>query len=316
MRKSVGIDVGKEELFVHYRVTGESWVFKNSKKPRKKLLSLIKKLQAKLVVMEVTGNYHRDLVEELDSAGIEMLIANPKRVRDFAKGIGKVAKSDTIDAEVLSWYGEKSEEAATKLPSKKIRMLQDLCSRREQLIEMLTQEKNRLSELPNSYPESAKTCLIQVIGSLKVNLKAIEKESQKLLESDDELKEKSQVLRRTKGVGPVVAMVLLAFMPELGQISKRQIASLSGVAPIIRQSGKFKGQRKIFGGRAAIRSALYMAALSACRFDPRLEEFYQRLLEKGKRTKVAQVACMRKLIIRLNASMKEYLSGEVREVTA
>lgn len=305
MRKAVGIDVGKEELEVYYRATGEDFCFRNSLKPRKKLIKTIKKLSPDIIVFENTGSYHLELMEELEESGLSMLIVHPNRVRNFAKGLGKIAKNDPIDARVLSWYGEKSEEEPTVLPTKSERALRNICARREQLNEMLVQEKNRLSELPKYMPDSVKQGIKRSIKHLEQELVVLGQELEQAINDDNALLSKAELLQSSKGVGKIVAAYIIAFLPEIGSLSKGEVAALTGVAPYDRDSGKYRGQRKIFGGRTTVRSALYMAALSAVRWDPILKQFYEKLLEKGKLKKVALVACMRKLIIKLNAMVRD-----------
>lgn len=316
MRTAIGIDVGKEELDVYYRATGEDFRFKNSRRPRMKLIKLIKKLSPDIVVFENTGNYHLELMEELEEAGISMLIVHPNRVRNFARGLGKIAKSDPIDAKVLSWYGEKSEEEPTVLPTKAERSLRNICARREQLNEMLVQEKNRLSELPKSMPDCVKQGIKRTIKNLEQELVVLGQVLDFAISDDDELSSKAKLLQSAKGVGKIVAAYIIAFLPEIGSLSKGEVAALTGVAPYDRDSGKYHGQRKIFGGRTTVRSALYMAALSAVRWDPILKPFYEKLLKKGKPKKVALVACMRKLIIKLNAMVRDNTPCRQAVITA
>ena len=305
MRTSVGIDVGKEELEVFIGSTEESRTYKNSRKARKSLIKLLGKLAPEIIVFENTGSYHRELMEELEEKGLPMLIANPKRVRDFARGLGKLAKNDKVDAQILCWYGEKSDEPPTTLPSHAERELRDLSARRDQLNRMIIQEKNRLSELPSSVPEVIRASIESVLDSFEQELEALDCAIAEVIQSDPELSQKSELLQSIKGVGEVVSAALISHMPELGTLSKREVASLAGVAPFDHDSGKFSGQRKIFGGRNPVRAALYMAILSATRFCPPIRDLYLRLIEKGKKKKVAQVACMRKLIVILNAMLRD-----------
>jgi len=305
MRKSFGIDVGKNELVYFSREGKTLGVVKNSAAGREKLINIIKKLSIDLVVFENTGIYHLDLAEDLGSQGISFLIANPKRMRDFAKGLGKLAKTDKIDAEVICWYGEKTDESPTLPPSKKMRELKDLNSRRAQLIEFRIAEKNRLSELRKSTPIAIRSSIKQSIKTTMKQVSQIENAMLAIVDADEELKNNYKYLLSVKGVGKITAIVLVATLPELGTLSKRQISSLCGVAPFNNSSGGFAGKRKIYGGRRIVRSALYMAILSATRYNPPIREMYKRLLANGKLKRVAQVACMRKLIITLNAIVRD-----------
>jgi len=305
MRKSFGIDVSKKELVYFSSVGKIKGEVENSVVGRNKLISLIKKLSIDLVVFENTGIYHRDLAEDLELNCIPFLIADPRRMRDFAKGLGKLAKTDKIDAAVICWYGEKTDENPTTLSSKKMRELKDLNSRRAQLVELRIAEKNRLSELRKSTPIAIRSSIRQSIKSIMKQVSQIENAMLAMVDADEELKNSYRYLVSVKGVGKITAIILVATLPELGTLSKRQISSLCGVAPFDNSSGGFAGKRRIYGGRRIVRSALYMAILSATRYNPPIREVYKRLLANGKLKRVAQVACMRKLIITLNAIVRD-----------
>jgi transposase len=301
--KSFGIDVDKKELkYFSREVKGK---VNNLRDGRLKLIGIIKKLSIDLVVFENTGVYHRELARDLESHGIRFLIANPGRVRKVAMGLGKLAKTDEIDAEVLCWYGKKTDESPSVLPSKEMQELKDLNSRRSQIIESRISEKNRLSELPKSTHSAVRSSLNESLRSLKKQIKQIDSAMKELVMADEELKRKYERLMSITGVGDITAVVLIATLPELGTLSKRQISSLCGVAPFNNSSGGRVGKMSIYGGRRLVRSALYMAILSATRYNPPISDVYKRLLANGKLKRVAQVACMRKLIITLNAMLRD-----------
>lgn len=305
MRKSIGIDIGKKELFYCYRNKNVEGSCNNDREGRKKLIRWIKKEDAEIVVFENTGIYHRDLMDELVESNILFLVANSKNVRDFAKGLGKLAKTDKIDAKIISWYGEVSELAPTNLNSKTQRALRDLCTRRAQLIKIQVKEKCRRSEVPKSTPKEIKLSIGRILKAVSKELKVVEKEILELIASDEAIKKKAEIIRTNKGIGKVTAAVAVAVLPELGTLTGEQISSLTGVAPFDNSSGQHQGKKKIFGGRSIVRTSLYMATLSATRFNPPIKAMYQRLLAKGKPKKVAQIACMRKLIVTLNAMVRD-----------
>lgn len=305
MRKSIGIDVGKKELVYCYRNRNLEGSCSNDKEGRRKLIGWIKKQDAEIVVFENTGIYHRDLMDELVESDILFLVANSKNVRDFAKGLGKLAKTDKIDAQIISWYGEVSELPPTNLNSQTQRALRDLCTRRAQLMEIRVKDKCRQSELLKSMPKEIKLSICRMLKTVKKELDILDKVILKLIASDDCLQKKAESIQSIKGVGEVTAAIIIATLPELGNLNKKEIASLCGVAPFDNSSGQHQGKKRIFGGRSIVRSSLYMAALSATRFNPPIKTMYVRLLANGKLKKVAQIACMRKLIITLNAMLRD-----------
>jgi transposase len=305
MRKSIGIDVGKKELVYSYRNRNIEGSCSNNKEGRSKLISWIKKQDAEIVVFENTGIYHRDLMDELVESDILFLVANSKKVRDFAKGLGKLAKTDKIDARIISWYGEVSEQGATNLNTQTQRALRDMCTRRAQLMEIRVKDKCRQSEILKSMPKAIKLSISRMLKAVKKELEILDNEILRLINSDEVLQKKADSIESVKGVGSVTAAIIIATLPELGRLNHKEIASLCGVAPFDNSSGQHQGKKKIFGGRAIVRSSLYMATLSATRFNPPIRKMYLRLLERGKLKKVAQIACMRKLIITLNAMLRD-----------
>jgi transposase len=254
-----------------------------------------------LVVMEATGGYERPWVAALLDAGIPVAVVNPKRVRDFAKAMGHLAKTDRIDAAVIARYAEVAQpRPLEKMPAKQAQ-LQDLVNRRRQVLSMRTTEHNRLETAATA---AARRSIGTVRKILDRELQRLEKEITALVESDEDWRQKTELLQGVPGVGPVTSTNLVAELPELGRLNRQEIAALVGVAPFNRDSGEHRGKRFISGGRSQIRSVLYMAALSASRHNPKLQQFAQRLKAAGKPAKVWITACARKLLIILNTMVQ------------
>lgn len=300
-RESIGIDVSKALLDVYSTKSEKSEQFTNDSIGIKKLLRWVKSEGVEIVCLEATGAYSRKLVRALESAAISFLVVNPKRLRDFARGLGKLAKTDKLDARVIAFYGEKSDDEGTSLRSKEEEELKELCTRRQQVSEMLVQEQNRLSVAEkNTAPSIRET--IKFLSSQLKKLGALIEEKLKQTES---FSHRASLLCSVKGIGPVTCAILVSCLPELGKLGKREVASLCGLAPFNHDSGTFRGVQRIFGGRTIVRSALYMATLTAVRYNPALRTVYQRLLAVGKKKKVALIACARKLVIILNAIVRD-----------
>lgn len=264
------------------------------------LVAALTPLAPTLIVCEATGGYEREVVTALASAGLPIVVVNPRQVRDFARATGQLAKTDQLDAAVLARFAQQVQPAVRPVPSAAQQQLQALVLRRRQLIEMLGQETNRL-----------RLARPEVRRRLAAHVRWLEREVdhadgtlQAALEASPVWQVQDDLLRSIPGIGPVVARTLLALLPELGQLDGRQIAALVGVAPLNRDSGQHRGRRQVWGGRAPVRAALYMAALVASRRNPVLHAFYQRLRAAGKPAKVALVACMRKLLVIANAVLK------------
>lgn len=300
-RKSIGIDVSKDKLDTYSTKSKEWGIYENQTKGINKLIKYIKQEAVEIVVLEATGCYARQAIRSLDEAGIKLLIVNPRQLRNFARGLGKLAKTDKLDAQVIALYGEKSDDQPSKIPSKDEEGLKDLCSRRQQLAGMLTQEQNRLKQAPKELKNNIKA----TIRFLQEQIKSLAKMIEQKINSKEEFAIKASKLTAIKGIGPVVASTLISSLPELGQLNKRQIVALVGLAPFNRDSGKSKGQKSIFGGRTIVRNALYMATLSIVRYDQRFKEKYQFLVSSGKKKKVALIACARKLLISLNSMIRD-----------
>lgn len=297
----VGIDVSKATLDVYLSLDKKSFSTPNAEPGIQHVIERLPPPGSCLIVVEATGIYQRPLVLALVDRGHRVAVVNPSRVRDFAKGLGILAKTDRIDAQVLARFAEQARpRCIDKIPEKQLE-IQALVTRRRQLVEMRKVEKH--------HQESASLKVVvkniqKVIQVLDKQISDIEAQIEKLLESDDDWKAKAEILASVPGVGKVTALSLLAQLPELGEVNRREIASLVGVAPFNCDSGMFQGKRRIRGGRADLRSVLYMAALTAIRCNPTIKAFAQRLQALGKPFKVVAVACMHKLLSILNVMLK------------
>lgn len=297
----VGIDVSKASLEVAVRPAGESWSAANTPEGIAPVIQRLAQLHPILVVVESTGGLERLLVAELCFAHLPVALVNPGRVRDFAKSTGELAKTDKLDAAVLAHFAEAVKPAVVLLPSEQEQVLSALMTRRRQLVEMLTAEKNHLL----STPSKTRNWVERNIASLKQQLTELNQEIDDFIKHDPAFRDKEQILRSAPGVGPITAAILLSHLPELGKLDRKKIAALVGVAPFNRDSGPKSGKRQVKGGRTAVRAVLYMATVCAVRFNPVLNAFYSRLLQHGKPKKVALVACMRKLLTFLNAMIRD-----------
>lgn len=296
----IGIDVSKKSLDICIRSTGEVFRESNDNNGLKQLNKKLAAYAPCLIVMEATGGYELSALIALQQADFNVSVVNPRQVRDFAKATGRLAKTDCIDATVLAHFGEAIEPVPKeKVLQEQLELLQ-LQQRRRQLINMQVMEKNRL----HTASEKIKKHIEKSIIFLKKQLKTIEENIAMNIAQDKELSNKSELLATTKGVGIVTVGVLITELPELGKLSHKEITALVGVAPLNRDSGTMKGKRSIWGGRGSVRTSLYMATLTAVRFNPAIKAFYQRLCDAGKLKKVALIACMRKLLIVLNAMLK------------
>lgn len=296
----VGIDVSKDKLDVAVRPSGEILSFSNDEDGISLMVDFIKPLSPLLIVLEATGGLETASVGILAAKGLPVVVINPRQVRDFAKATGKLAKTDAIDAHVIARFGEAVRPEIRPLKDQETQKLDALITRRRQIVEMITAEKNRLG---SATPWTRKDIQNHIAWLEKCLMKA-DKDLNNLLRKSPVWREKNDILRSTPGVGPVLSMTLLSNLPELGTLNRKQIAALVGVAPLNRDSGLFRGKRKIWGGRASIRSVLYMSVTCAIRFNPLIKKFYQHLRNAGKVHKVAMTACMRKLLIILNTMIK------------
>jgi len=296
----VGIDVSKDKLDVAVRPSGEIISFSNDEDGISLMVDFIKPLSPLLIVLEATGGLETASVGMLAAKGLPIVVINPRQVRDFAKATGKLAKTDVIDAHVIARFGDAIRPEIRPLKDQETQKLDALITRRRQIVEMITAEKNRLGTATSWTRKDIQNH----IAWLEKCLMKADKDLNNLLRKSPVWREKNDILRSTPGVGPVLSMTLLSNLPELGTLNRKQIAALVGVAPLNRDSGLFRGKRKIWGGRASIRSVLYMSVTCAIRFNPLIKKFYQHLRNAGKVHKVAMTACMRKLLIILNTMIK------------
>lgn len=296
----VGIDVSKAQLDVAIRPTGEKESFANDKAGIKALVKRLAKIEPTLIVLEATGGYERQVTRALVSADLPVVVVNPRQVRDFAKATGQLAKTDSIDAAVLAHFAEVIRPELRPLPDVVTLELRALTARRRQILEMIAAENNRLAMTSKAVAKR----IDAHIRWLEQELERANQELDRAIEQSPIWKENDELLRSAKGIGPVTSRTLLAELPELGTLDRKQISALVGVAPFNRDSGSLKGRRSIWGGRAPVRCALYMATLVATRRNPVIRDFYKRLTAKGKLFKVALVACMRKLLTILNSMIK------------
>lgn len=296
----VGIDVAKDQVDVAVRPSGRVWSVSYDEAGVDGLVAELNKLAPEAVIAESTGGLELPLVAALAAESLPVAVINPRQARDFAKSTGQLAKTDRLDAQVLAHFGEAVRPPMRALPDADTHALGSVLARRRQVVDILVAEKNRLSRAtPEIRPriEAHITWLEDELGDLDTDLRDRVRKSPLWREKDD-------LLQSVPGVGQQVSLTLLAYLPELGTLNRKQIAALVGVAPFNRDSGPRRGRRSVWGGRARVRSALYMGALVASRRNPALREFYQRLLEAGKPKKVALTACMRKLLIILNSMVR------------
>lgn len=297
----VGIDVSKAQLDTAFGAEAEVVGLANDAAGISQLLERLKALRPSLVVMEASGGYETAAATAIAAAGWRLAVVNPRQVRDFARATGRLAKTDRIDARILSVFGKAIEPQVTSLPDEEAQALQALLLRRQQLVTMRGQESQRLEHAQSVMRKNIKKhidWLDQEIDKLDVDLTAG-------LRKSPAWRAKDELLRSFKGVGRITSGTLLVALPELGRLDRRKIAALVGLAPFNRDSGAMRGRRSIYGGRARIRTLLYMAATTAIRCNPVIRAFYERLKSRGKPHKVALVACMRKMLTILNAMVRE-----------
>ena len=298
----VGIDVSKDWVDVAVRPTGEAWNSVQDEAGVEALVQRLRKLGPHLVVLEATGGYEVPLVVALGTANVPVAVVNPRQVRDFARSMGKLAKTDRLDAAAIAHFGEASGVVAQPLATTEARELEALVARRRQVIQMkVAEQQRRQRALP-----VVQQRIDRVLAVLEEELRDLDGDLHDRLRQSPLWREREDLLRSVPGVGPALTFTLLAGLPELGTLNRRQIAALVGVAPLSRDSGKRRGQRTCWGGRANVRAALYMPTLVAVRHNPVLAAFYERLLAAGKPKKVALTACMRKLLVILNSMIKHH----------
>lgn len=307
----VGIDVAKDHLDVALRPEGAGWRAANDAAGVAALVARLDALTPALVVLEATGGYERPLAAALAGAGLPVAVVNPRQTRDFARATGQLAKTDRLDAQALARFAEAVRPPARPVPDAAAQALAAVLARRRQVVAMLTGEQNRLhSALP-----AIRDHIAAHIAWLEDDLARIDAELAATVGADPAWRERDALLRSVPGVGPVLAITLLAELPELGALSRHEVAALAGVAPLNRDSGTLRGKRAVWGGRARVRGALYMAALAATRHNPAIRAFFDRLCGAGKPKKVALVACMRKLLTILNAMLHHRTPWQPHQTT-
>lgn len=304
-RPVVGIDVSKDRLDVACLpssvLTPKEAAFDNTPKGHQRLIAVLKRIQPRLIVLESSGGYQRVLVATLGAAGLPIVVVNPRQVRDFARAMGVLAKTDTIDAMVLARFAEKVDPPIRPIPEPELVDINALLARRRQLVKDRTSETNRLEQCTCA---RVRTSHNTVIDLLSREIADIDNDLDQRIRNSPIWQHKVALLTSVPGVGDVTARTLLAFLPELGTINRQTIAALVGVAPINRDSGLMRGRRSIFGGRAVVRHVLYMATLTARRHNPDIKRHYEQLVARGKPKLVALIACLRKLLVTLNALIK------------
>lgn len=296
----VGIDVAKSKVDVAVRPTGQRWVVSYDETQVGELVAQMQDLSPALVILEATGGLELPLVAALAAAALPVVVVNPRQVRDFARATGILAKTDALDAATLAHFAEAIRPPIRPLRDEETQVLNSMTARRHQVMTMLVAEKNRLG----SAISAVRPRIEAHITWLEQELKDLDRSLRQTLRQSPVWREKDDLLRTVPGVGEQLSLTLLAYLPELGTLNRKQISALVGVAPFNRDSGAWRGKRAVWGGRARVRAALYMGTLVATRFNPVIRDFYQRLLAAGKPKKVALTACMRKMLVILNSMVK------------
>jgi transposase len=298
----VGIDVAKDRLDVHVRTSDEAFSVARDSEGLTALMQRLRPLDPYLIVLEATGGFEQTLAAALVSEAMPLAVVNPRQIRDFARATGQLAKTDALDAKAIARFAEAIKPEPRPVPDEQARALGELVARRRQVIEMMIAERNRRRRLSSRRLIKSVDRLLAV---LQKELSELEQEVGQGIRGTPAWRERDELLRSVPGIGNVVARTLIADLPELGRLGRKQIAALVGIAPLNRDSGRMHGKRTTWGGRAKVRSALYMAALVASRRNPVLKAFYQRLISFGKPKKLALIAVMRKLLTILNAMVRD-----------
>lgn len=301
----IGIDVSKEHLDVHVRPGGVSFRVSRESDGLDELVERLRSRDPQLIALEATGGLETVVAASLGAAGLPLIVVNPAQVRAFAQALGKRAKTDHIDAAVIAHFAEATNPDLRALPDEATRLLSELLTRRKQIVRMIVAERQRAQAL--SDPQLRKS-VARLLKALERELKTLDKDLDERIRRTPAWREKDDLLQSVPGVGPIIARTLLAELPELGALSRREVASLAGLAPFTRQSGQWRGKSFIGGGRSTVRAALYMGAMVAIRHNPVLKRFYEGLLDRGKAKKVALVAVARKLLAILNAVLRDQKS--------
>jgi len=298
----IGVDVSKSTLDIYISNNTKKKI-RNTNSYISKFIKELDKTKIKLIVVEATGGYEQKFVDLLHKNEIPISVVNPKQTKNFSRSLGKNAKNDLLDAQMLCIFAEKMNPRLTKPLTPAQKKLKSLIIRRNQLVDHSKSEKNRLKS--PAITEETKESIQGLISFLKEEIKKIEKQIKKVIKENDDFSNKDKLLSEVSGVGNICSATLIGLVPELGTINRKQIAALVGVAPYDNDSGNFSGKRSIYGGRTQVRNILYMATLSAIRSNPCIKNFYIRLIQKGKNGKVALTACMRKLLTALNAMIRD-----------
>jgi transposase len=306
----VGIDVAKAQLDIALRPTGTRWTVTNDDAGIAELVTRLQGIGPQLIVLEATGGFQRAVVAALAAAALPVVVVNPRQARDVAKATGQVAKTDALDARALAHFADAIRPTPRPIPDAQTEELRALLARRRQLIAMRTAEHNRLG----SAPRRLQADIEAHITWLDTRLAALDDDLDTTLRTSPVWREQEELLRSVPGIGPVCARTLVLDLPELGTLTRQRLAALVGVAPFHRDSGTMRGTRSVWGGRAHVRTTLYMSTLVAVRYNPVLKRFYERLCAAGKAKKVALTACMRKLLTILNAMVKHHTPWQVQEV--
>lgn len=302
MENYIGIDIAKHSFDVHHTADKRDAHFKNTDIHIKTFTERLAETDPTLIVMEATGGYERALAKELHATGMPVVVANPKRIRDFAKAVGQLAKTDKIDARIIARYAATIKpEAQTPIDNKSLE-IKELTVRRQQLNAIRTSE---ICRTEHAAVEIVAQSIDAIIATVEHDIKVITKRIDTLIEQSADLKQKARILGSAPGIGVKTVGMLIGGLPELGSLNRRKIAALVGLAPMNRDSGTYRGKRMTGGGRVDVRKQLYMPALVAIQHNPVIRKYYQRLLKKGKAKMIAVVACMRKLLTILNAMVKK-----------
>ena len=297
---NVGVDTGKSQLDFYVRPLDQAFSVDNTAEGIRLAVKQLKELKPARIVIEATGRLELPFVLAAQKARLPVCVVNPLHVRKFAGALGKLAKTDRLDARLIAQYGERLQPALTLIKPREARLVSDLLARRSQLLDMQTMEKNRLSILPPTLHTSIK----RILKQLQAEVKKVETLLDQHIDAFPEWRDKRDLLMSVNGVGKVLAYTLLSDLPELGELNRKEIAALVGVAPMNKESGSYRGKRRIRGGRANVRKVLFMAIMSAMQSNPKLKRQYNAMKDAGKPPKVAMVACMRKLITILNTMLK------------
>lgn len=303
---TVGVDTGKDQLDIFIHPLNHSFSVTNNEAGIKEAIKTINIHAPERIVIEATGRLEFAFVTACAKAGLPFVVANPIKIKRFAGAIGQRAKTDKLDAKLIAQYGAMIQPALTQFKPEMMREMSDLVVRRNQLLAMQTMEKNRLQIMPKSHASTIKP----ILTAIKHQVAKIEQKILALIESSPEYQAKDAILQSMKGIGKIASASLISNLPELGYLTNKQAASLVGVAPMNKESGRYQGQRKIQGGRHQVRTVLYMAMMSAIQSNPVFKSMYQRLLAVGKPKKVAIIACVRKMVVILNAMLRDQKKWE------